>query len=77
MNTSSVAIGINRGSGQRGTPVGGLLRVWRERRRLSQLELAGAAGYLPATHELSGDRQVGTKSRHAVAAGGAIADSPA
>ena len=25
------------------TPVGGLLRIWRERRRLSQLELAGAA----------------------------------
>jgi transcriptional regulator with XRE-family HTH domain len=25
------------------TPVGGLLRTWRERRRLSQLELAGAA----------------------------------
>lgn len=25
------------------TPVGGLLRAWRERRRLSQLELAGAA----------------------------------
>jgi transcriptional regulator with XRE-family HTH domain len=24
-------------------PVGGLLRIWRERRRLSQLELAGAA----------------------------------
>src|ERR1700756_534439 len=25
------------------TPIGGLLRTWRERRRLSQLELAGAA----------------------------------
>jgi transcriptional regulator with XRE-family HTH domain len=25
------------------TPIGGLLRIWRERRRLSQLELAGAA----------------------------------
>ena len=25
------------------TPVGGLLRIWRERRRMSQLELAGAA----------------------------------
>src|ERR1700755_1244567 len=43
MNTSSAAIDTNRGGGQRGTPVGGLLRVWRERRRLSQLELAGAA----------------------------------
>jgi len=43
MSTSSVAINTNRGGGRRGTPVGGLLRVWRERRRLSQLELAGAA----------------------------------
>jgi transcriptional regulator with XRE-family HTH domain len=33
MNTNAVAA----------TPIGGLLRTWRERRRLSQLELAGAA----------------------------------
>jgi transcriptional regulator with XRE-family HTH domain len=43
MSTSPLAINTNRVTGQRGTPVGGLLRVWRERRRLSQLELAEAA----------------------------------
>jgi transcriptional regulator with XRE-family HTH domain len=45
MNTPSAAIKANSatlGSGA-ATPVGGLLRTWRERRRLSQLELAGAA----------------------------------
>jgi transcriptional regulator with XRE-family HTH domain len=39
MNTNASAVV----SGAAATPVGGLLRSWRERRRLSQLELAGAA----------------------------------
>jgi transcriptional regulator with XRE-family HTH domain len=45
MNTPSAAIKGNSATPASGaaTPVGGLLRTWRERRRLSQLELAGAA----------------------------------
>src|SRR5580692_12600436 len=45
MNTPSAAIKANSSTPASGTatPVGGLLRTWRERRRLSQLELAGAA----------------------------------
>lgn len=42
MNTRSAALRTNTTS-TLATPVGGLLRSWRERRRLSQLELAGAA----------------------------------
>jgi transcriptional regulator with XRE-family HTH domain len=43
MNTPSTAIKTNTATSTVATPVGGLLRTWRERRRLSQLELAGAA----------------------------------
>jgi transcriptional regulator with XRE-family HTH domain len=48
MNTDASAIksairSNTRAPGAASTPVGGLLRAWRERRRLSQLELAGAA----------------------------------
>jgi transcriptional regulator with XRE-family HTH domain len=43
MNTPSAAIKTNAATPTPATPVGGLLRTWRERRRLSQLELAGAA----------------------------------
>ncbi len=39
MDTSSAMIKAN----STPAPVGALLRTWRERRRLSQLELAGAA----------------------------------
>jgi transcriptional regulator with XRE-family HTH domain len=43
MNIPSVAFKTNTATPTLATPVGGLLRTWRERRRLSQLELAGAA----------------------------------
>lgn len=43
MNTPSSAIKTNTVTPTVAAPVGGLLRTWRERRRLSQLELAGAA----------------------------------
>jgi transcriptional regulator with XRE-family HTH domain len=43
MNTPSAQIKSNTATPTVATPVGGLLRTWRERRRLSQLELAGAA----------------------------------
>jgi transcriptional regulator with XRE-family HTH domain len=47
MSTPSVMNNLSGKAGQRARgaakPVGGLLRIWRERRRLSQLELAGAA----------------------------------
>jgi transcriptional regulator with XRE-family HTH domain len=43
MNTPSAQIKTNTATSTVATPVGGLLRTWRERRRLSQLELAGAA----------------------------------
>jgi transcriptional regulator with XRE-family HTH domain len=44
MNTPTVTNGTNiTGRAAPSTPIGGLLRTWRERRRLSQLELAGAA----------------------------------
>jgi transcriptional regulator with XRE-family HTH domain len=43
MNTPSAELKTNTASRSLATPVGGLLRTWRERRRLSQLELAGAA----------------------------------
>ena len=47
MSTPSVMNNLSGKGGQRARgaakPVGGLLRTWRERRRLSQLELAGAA----------------------------------
>jgi transcriptional regulator with XRE-family HTH domain len=44
MNTPSAAFKANTATSTSvATPVGGLLRTWRERRRLSQLELAGAA----------------------------------
>jgi transcriptional regulator with XRE-family HTH domain len=46
MNTNASAIKVKSAMpppGAGATPVGGLLRTWRERRRLSQLELAGAA----------------------------------
>ena len=43
MNTPSAALKTNTATPTLATPVGGLLRTWRERRRLSQLELAGAA----------------------------------
>jgi transcriptional regulator with XRE-family HTH domain len=49
MNTPSAAIKTNSAAPTIATPVGGLLRTWRERRRLSQLELAGAAAN-PARH---------------------------
>jgi transcriptional regulator with XRE-family HTH domain len=43
MNTPSAVLRTNTATPTLATPVGGLLRTWRERRRLSQLELAGAA----------------------------------
>jgi transcriptional regulator with XRE-family HTH domain len=43
MNTPSAVLKTNTAAASLATPVGGLLRTWRERRRLSQLELAGAA----------------------------------
>jgi transcriptional regulator with XRE-family HTH domain len=43
MNTPSSATKTNTATPTVATPVGGLLRTWRERRRLSQLDLAGAA----------------------------------
>jgi transcriptional regulator with XRE-family HTH domain len=43
MSTPAAQIKTNTATPSVATPVGGLLRTWRERRRLSQLELAGAA----------------------------------
>jgi transcriptional regulator with XRE-family HTH domain len=43
MDTPSAVGKTNTAATTVATPVGGLLRIWRERRRMSQLELAGAA----------------------------------
>jgi transcriptional regulator with XRE-family HTH domain len=42
-NTAAIVAAATATAANPATPVGGLLRIWRERRRLSQLELAGAA----------------------------------